>query len=352
VKLIDFGIAKARDRVAGDTNTGLLKGKILYMAPEQALGRPVDRRADVWAIGAVLYHMLAGVPPFEGANQLATLHLLTQEGGPPPLPQHVPPQVAEVVWRALTKDHAKRIATAEDLQRALEHAMYASGQTAIQGDVAAFVNKQLVDRVEARRKAMDLALEAAKQRAKLQQMLKPSDPDSASGIGHAFRTRTAQTPSDARIPAISSSEVNDPTSSATLNSAAIVSARPSIVPNKRVAIVAGVLGVCALVAAMAAGVAFARAGRHDNAVATTATPSPPPPQTTQTAAIRTDIPKPPVAIPPPTTTVIEPVVTAATTTTPPVVTRSHVDPVPTARPKPTASSKPPTNSTKTVDDGF
>jgi len=262
--------------------------------------------------------------------------------------------VAEVVWRALTKDHATRIATAEDLQRALEHAMYASGQTAIQGDVAAFVNKQLVDRVEARRKAMDLALEAAKQRAKLQQMLKPSDPDSASGIGHAFRTRTAQTPSDARIPAISSSEVNDPTSSATLNSAAIVSARPSIVPNKRVAIVAGVLGVCALVAAMAAGVAFARAGRHDNAVATTATPSPPPPQTTQTAAIRTDIPKPPVAVPPPTTTtaVIEPVVTAATTTSPPVVTRSHVDPVPTARPKPTASSKPPTNSTKTVDDGF
>ena len=51
-KVIDFGIAKARDRLAGDTNAGVLKGKIQYMAPEQALGRKVDRRADVWAIGA------------------------------------------------------------------------------------------------------------------------------------------------------------------------------------------------------------------------------------------------------------------------------------------------------------
>jgi len=352
-KLIDFGIAKARDRVAGDTSTGLLKGKILYMAPEQALGRPVDRRADVWAVGAVLYHMLAGVPPFEGANQLATLHLLTQEGGPPPLPAHVPPEVADVVWRALTKDHARRIATAEDLQRLLEHAMNASGHTAIQADVAAFVNKQLVDRVEARRKAMDLALEAAKQRQKLQQMLKPADTDSASGIGQAFRTRAALTPSDARIAAISSPETNDPTSSATLNSAAIVSARPSIAPRKRVAIVGGVLGACALVAAMALGVAIARAGRHD-APATTA--SPPPPQVSQTTtAIRTDIPKPPViataAPPPATTAVVEIAATAVTAPTQPISTGTSRPAATIARPKPTASSKT-TNSTKTVDDGF
>jgi serine/threonine-protein kinase len=354
-KLIDFGIAKARDRVAGDTSTGFLKGKILYMAPEQALGKPVDRRADVWAVGAVLYHMLAGVPPFEGANQLATLHLLTQEGGPPPLPQHVPPQVADVVWRALTKDHAKRIATAEDLQRALEAAMHASGQTAIVADVASFVNKQLVDRVEARRKAMDLALEAAKQRAKLQQMLKPSDADSASGIGQAFRTRSAQTPSDARIGAISSPETNDPTSSATLNSAAIVSARPSIVPRTRNAIVIGVLATCALVGAMAVGVAIAGRGRHES-TAVTSSPLPPQPTQTQTA-LRTDIPKPPAmtAAPPPTTTVTAavPVTAAATTAQQPVTTaKPHVESTATvARPKATASSKA-TNSTKTVDDGF
>ena len=358
-KLIDFGIAKARDRVAGDTSTGFLKGKILYMAPEQALGKPVDRRADVWAVGAVLYHMLAGVPPFEGANQLATLHLLTQEGGPPPLPGHVPPQVAEVVWRALTKDHARRVATAEDLQRLLEAAMHASGQTAIQADVASFVNKQLVDRVEARRKAMDLALEAAKQRAKLQQMLKPADPDSASGIGHAFKTRTAQTPSDARIAAISSPDAMDPTSSATLGSAAVVSARPSIVPGKRLAIVGGVLGACALVAAMAAGVAMARAKSHDGATTTTAPTQPAATQTTQQVApVRPDIPKPPpivtattIAEPPATTIAIAATATAATATAQATTTAKVSTGARTPKPPSSGSTKA-TNSTKTVDDGF
>jgi serine/threonine protein kinase len=355
-KLIDFGIAKARDRVAGDTSTGFLKGKILYMAPEQALGKPVDRRADVWAVGAVLYHMLAGVPPYEGANQLATLHLLTQEGPPPPLPAHVPPQVVEVVARALTKDHARRIATAEELQRMLEWAMNASGQTAIQPDVAAFVNKQLVDRVEARRKAMDLALEAAKQRARLQQMLKPSESDSGSGIGQAFRTRASVTPSDARIASMSSHDARDPTSSATLGSAAVVAPRQSVVPGKRLAIVGGVLGVCALVAAMAAGVAYERAGRTNGATA----PTPPPPTQTATATFTarpTDIPKPPTATPPPTTTTIaEPPPTTmatmtATATVPATTQTARVPTTTIARPRPTGSSKA-TTSTKTVDDGF
>ncbi len=54
-KLIDFGIVKALDRVSAETSSGLLKGKIQYMAPEQAIGKRVDRRSDVWALGAVLY---------------------------------------------------------------------------------------------------------------------------------------------------------------------------------------------------------------------------------------------------------------------------------------------------------
>src|SRR6185295_13891899 len=84
IKVIDFGVAKARDRHADETSSGILKGKIQYMAPEQAVGKPVDRRADVWAIGAILYRMLSGRAPFEAENQLATLHLLSS--GVPPAP--------------------------------------------------------------------------------------------------------------------------------------------------------------------------------------------------------------------------------------------------------------------------
>ena len=68
--LIDFGVAKARDRVSQDTSAGQLKGKIRYMAPEQALGQKIDHRADVWAVGAMLYELFAGHPPYEGANEV------------------------------------------------------------------------------------------------------------------------------------------------------------------------------------------------------------------------------------------------------------------------------------------
>jgi len=353
-KLIDFGIAKARDRVAGDTNTGLLKGKILYMAPEQALGKPVDRRADVWAVGTVLYHMLAGVPPFEGENQLATLHMLAQDTPPPPLPSHVPPQVSFVVMRALMKDIDGRIATAEELQRLLEAAMRASGNDVRSSDVATFVNKQLADRVESRRKAVDLALEAAKQRAQLQQMLKPANPDSSSGLGEPFRTRSAQTPSD--VSALSGADVSaEVPSSATLGSAAVVSARPSVSPRgKKMAIVGGVMGVCALVAAMAIGVAIARSQR---APVTTTAPQPPA-QTTERSIVP---PPPPIETAQAsvatnaattTTTAAPPVTASVAATSAPPATVVHAAAT-TPKPKPVATgNKLSTPTPKNVDDGF
>jgi serine/threonine protein kinase len=174
-KLIDFGIAKARDRVAEDTNAGLLKGKIHYMAPEQANGSDVDRRADLWAIGATLYHLLTGRPPFEGENQLATLHLLTSGKPPAPLPPFVPRAVAEVVEKSLSFDADERYATAADMQAALEHAMVEARCVATQADVARYVTEQLADRNRARREAVDLAVAAAKERARVDLLLRPGD---------------------------------------------------------------------------------------------------------------------------------------------------------------------------------
>src|SRR6185369_14092944 len=136
VKVIDFGVAKARDRHADETSSGILKSKIQYMAPEQAVGKPVDRRADVWAVGAILYRMLSGRAPFEAENQLATLHLLSSGASPAPLPPAVPKPVAAVVRLALTHAVDGRYATAAELQVALEAAMRATQNTARASDVA------------------------------------------------------------------------------------------------------------------------------------------------------------------------------------------------------------------------
>jgi serine/threonine protein kinase len=181
-KVIDFGIAKARDRLAGDTNTGFLKGKIQYMAPEQALGREMDGRADVWALGAILYHLYSGRPPYEGPNQLATLHLLTSAKPPLPLPASVPAPLAAIVTRALAHDAGARFSTAAEMQRALEAAMIESGVSTSNADVASFTGEHLHDRAEARKKAIELAMMAATERGRVERLLVPPSSESSSGM--------------------------------------------------------------------------------------------------------------------------------------------------------------------------
>ncbi len=121
-KVIDFGVAKARDRVAPETRSGIVKGTPQYMAPEQAMGRDVDRRADVWSVGATLHRALAGVPPFADREDLAAFL-----GGAAlvPLPDSIPSEVREVVQRALRLDPAKRFSDAEEMRVALEGALHA-----------------------------------------------------------------------------------------------------------------------------------------------------------------------------------------------------------------------------------
>jgi serine/threonine-protein kinase len=159
--LIDFGVAKARDRVSQETSVGQLKGKIRYMAPEQALGREVDHRADIWALGAVLYELFAGVPPFDGKNEVATLHKLTSGVAPNPLPPTVPDAVRAVVARALAYDPDARHASAADLSVALEAALLAVGQPTSAAAVAQYTGQLLEERKSARKRAVDAALASA-----------------------------------------------------------------------------------------------------------------------------------------------------------------------------------------------
>jgi serine/threonine-protein kinase len=120
-KIIDFGLAKARDRAIAATKSGVIKGTPAFMAPEQAMGQAVDRRSDVFSAGAVLYRVLAGRPPFPDSDALASFVL----GKPPAeLPARVPEAVRALIEKAMACDPEDRFATAAEMRRALERATH------------------------------------------------------------------------------------------------------------------------------------------------------------------------------------------------------------------------------------
>ena len=108
----DFGIARALEEAGGEdlTKTGIAVGTPAYMSPEQARGDRVDHRADIWALGVLLYEMLAGRRPFGGATDPAVVYSLFNEDPPPisELRPDVPEALESVVRRALDKDAAAR----------------------------------------------------------------------------------------------------------------------------------------------------------------------------------------------------------------------------------------------------
>jgi serine/threonine-protein kinase len=117
VKLLDFGIAKAV--TATDKEGEGVKGKLGYLAPEQARGEDVDGRADVYALGVTLWEMLVGRRLFAGKDDLETLRNLMLKAVPPPssLRPGIPAELDRVVLRALERDRERRYATAEELAR-------------------------------------------------------------------------------------------------------------------------------------------------------------------------------------------------------------------------------------------
>ncbi len=125
-KLIDFGIAKAKERIAPDTTTGFIKGKISFMAPEQARSEDVDRRADIWAMGAVAYELIEGKPPFDANTDIGRLALLVGPTLVPPMGDRAPLALRQVIEKSLKKDANERYATALELKMAIEEAMIES----------------------------------------------------------------------------------------------------------------------------------------------------------------------------------------------------------------------------------
>jgi eukaryotic-like serine/threonine-protein kinase len=121
IKVTDFGIAKASSSQSDLTSTGAIVGTARYLAPEQVRGDPVDARADVYAVGLLLYEMLTGRLPFHGDTDMSTA-LARLSTPPDPLPPGIPGPVARIVERCLALDPADRYATAGDLAAALDAA--------------------------------------------------------------------------------------------------------------------------------------------------------------------------------------------------------------------------------------
>jgi len=159
-----------------------VKGKVRYMAPEQALGRVIDRRADVWAVGAILYHMLSGKPPYDGDSDVQTLMALTSGLPPVPLPPAVPPAVSAVVKRALKPAPDARFATAAEMQDAIEDAMVQAKLTTSVAAVASFLGQHAGDRAQKRKDAIALGLKAAAERDRVAELMRSNAEVATGGL--------------------------------------------------------------------------------------------------------------------------------------------------------------------------
>src|SRR5262249_38991762 len=118
IKIIDFGLARSV-HMEGMTATGLIMGTPEYMAPEQVSGKPVDERADIYALGVILYEMLTGRVPFSGDSPIAVG--FQQLKDPPPAPRSLNPQVPEeverIILKALEKDPIRRYRTVDEFRQ-------------------------------------------------------------------------------------------------------------------------------------------------------------------------------------------------------------------------------------------
>jgi serine/threonine-protein kinase len=121
VKLVDFGIAKASALVER-SKPGVIKGKFLYLSPEQLTQEKLDHRADLFAIGTMMYELATGKSPFYKSTTEAVIYAIRAEDPPPPelVRNDFPPELSRIVMKCLVKDRARRYQQATEIQRDLE----------------------------------------------------------------------------------------------------------------------------------------------------------------------------------------------------------------------------------------
>ena len=182
VKLLDFGIAKARG-ASSKTRTGTVKGKNAYMSPEQILGKPLDRRSDVFALGAVMFELLAVKRLFHRDSDFLTFKAITEE----PIPDirerrpDLPPAMVAVLTRALAREPGGRFATAAAMGAAVQEAIAPLGGAASASELALIVGRDFADELATKEDVLAQARRAAAVSADARDLPSVSSASSSSG---------------------------------------------------------------------------------------------------------------------------------------------------------------------------
>lgn len=283
-RITDFGVARALQRVT-NTQTGEVKGKLAYFAPEQARAKPLDRRADVFAVGIVAWETLSGRRLFVGDNPAEVLMKLVE--APIPRLDHLRPDVpaalADAVAGALERDLAKRTPTAAELARQIR----ASCTCASTAEVGDFVRRNGGESLT----SLEAGLRSCISSSPSFRAMGGGDarPEPGSGVVSLARddAPTLVTPSGAMMPEQVAPQLAEPPRVEAALSTGTVPATPAA----RGLSVPAVAGIVLVVAAVAAGVAWGLASNGDPTPATVAAPPP-----TVAPALEPDAPEPSTAM--------------------------------------------------------
>jgi eukaryotic-like serine/threonine-protein kinase len=152
VKILDFGIAKARGRLAEETDADHFKGKLGYISPEQVRGQKVDRRSDIFSLGVVMWESLALRRLFRKNTPAAAADAILKESIPPPSKYRssVPPKLDSICMRALARDPDERYSNASEMQEDIERFLAAGSFRPHKAAIRKYMHEIFADRIDER----------------------------------------------------------------------------------------------------------------------------------------------------------------------------------------------------------
>jgi serine/threonine protein kinase len=155
VKIADFGIAKAASQ-STETRAGVLKGKILYMSPEQAWGKTIDRRSDLYSLGVLFYEMVADRKMVEADSEFSMLEKVrnAEVEFPPEIFEKIPKSLSHIIKKALEKDPGNRYQTAHEMRVDLENHLLTTKETLSEKMISDYLKDIFCDEIEAERKIL------------------------------------------------------------------------------------------------------------------------------------------------------------------------------------------------------